>query len=67
MMEGGDALFVQNSFKNKTLPLEVARWFTACCMVGLEDLHEDHNILHRDIKEEVRHDMILSYLFVCQQ
>ena len=30
----------------------MARWFTGCCLIGLEDLHEDHQILHRDIKEE---------------
>jgi len=52
MMEGGDGLFVQNTYKDKKLPLEVARWFTGCCLIGLEDLHEDHQILHRDIKEE---------------
>jgi serine/threonine protein kinase len=52
MMEGGDGLFVQNTFKDKKLPLNIAKWFTTCCLLGLESLHEDHNLLHRDIKEE---------------
>jgi len=52
MMEGGDGLFVQNSYPDKKLPLKVAKWMTACCLLGLESLHLDHNLLHRDIKEE---------------
>lgn len=52
MMEGGDGLFVQNTYKDKKLPLNVAKWFTVCCLLGLEVLHDDHNLLHRDIKEE---------------
>ncbi|GMI28697.1 hypothetical protein TeGR_g1658 [Tetraparma gracilis] len=52
IMDGGDGLFVQNSFPGKKLPLDVARWLTASCLLGLDSLHNTHNLLHRDIKEE---------------
>ena len=52
MMEGGDAMMMQTREKNKRLTMPKCQWFIACCLLGLESLHETHQLLHRDLKEE---------------
>ncbi|GMI11188.1 hypothetical protein TrRE_jg4803, partial [Triparma retinervis] len=52
LMEGGDALHLQNSAPGRVLSIPIIRWLVCNCLLGLESLHNSHQILHRDIKEE---------------
>eukprot|EP00520_Triparma_pacifica_P006798 CAMPEP_0118658852 /NCGR_PEP_ID=MMETSP0785-20121206/14790_1 /TAXON_ID=91992 /ORGANISM="Bolidomonas pacifica, Strain CCMP 1866" /LENGTH=458 /DNA_ID=CAMNT_0006551899 /DNA_START=200 /DNA_END=1573 /DNA_ORIENTATION=+ len=52
LMEGGDALHLQTNSPKRVLTIPVIRWLTCNCLLGLESLHGEHSILHRDVKEE---------------
>ncbi|GMH54510.1 hypothetical protein TL16_g01687 [Triparma laevis f. inornata] len=50
LMDGGDLHFnMMHRTRRKVFDLERVKWYSACCLLGLEEIHS-LNILHRDIK-----------------
>ena len=50
LMEGGDLHFnMMHRTRRKVFDLERVKWYAACCVLGLEEIHS-LKILHRDIK-----------------